>query len=97
MRSAGPEWVGFSVTMPGKLAALAFADERTRRAELIGSANTLVRTPDGWRADCTDIDGVAGTLVEAQLPATAERAVLIGAGGRLGRRWRPWPTRASPW
>ncbi|MGB6040375.1 MAG: shikimate dehydrogenase, partial [Gordonia sp. (in: high G+C Gram-positive bacteria)] len=23
--TAGPEWVGFSVTMPGKLAALAFA------------------------------------------------------------------------
>ncbi|NLG47485.1 MAG: shikimate dehydrogenase [Gordonia sp.] len=79
--SAGPEWVGFSVTMPGKLAALAFADERTPRAELIGSANTLVRTPNGWRADCTDVDGVAGSLVEVGLPGTATRAVLIGAGG----------------
>ena len=31
--------------MPGKFAALRFADERTARAELVGSANTLVRTP----------------------------------------------------
>ena len=45
----GPEWVGLSVTMPGKFAALRFADERTGRAELLGSANTLVRTGAGWR------------------------------------------------
>lgn len=80
--AAGPEWVGFSVTMPGKLAALAFADERTARAEMIGSANTLVRLPDGrWRADCTDIDGMTGALEESGLPAEADHAVLIGAGG----------------
>lgn len=79
---AGPEWVGFSVTMPGKLAALEVADERTRRAELIGSANTLVRLPDGrWRADCTDVDGVTGALTEAGVPADARRAVVVGAGG----------------
>src|SRR5262249_59523299 len=30
----GPEWVGVSVTMPGKFAALRFADERTERAQL---------------------------------------------------------------
>ncbi len=58
----GPEWVGLSVTMPGKFAALQFADERTTRAELLGSANTLVRTSSGWRADNTDIDGVVGAL-----------------------------------
>lgn len=40
----GPEWVGVSVTMPGKVAALAYATERTARAVLAGSANTLVRT-----------------------------------------------------
>ncbi|MBZ4599397.1 shikimate dehydrogenase, partial [Mycobacterium avium subsp. hominissuis] len=58
----GPEWVGVSVTMPGKFAALRFADERTERARRVGSANTLVRTATGWRADNTDIDGVAGAL-----------------------------------
>jgi shikimate dehydrogenase len=72
----GPEWVGASVTMPGKFAALRFADERTARAELVGSANTLVRSGAGWRADNTDIDGVKGALG----PVTG-RAVVLGSGG----------------
>lgn len=72
----GPEWVGVSVTMPGKFAALRFADERTARADLVGSANTLVRRPHGWRADNTDIDGVAGAL-----GAAAGHALVLGSGG----------------
>ena len=72
----GPEWVGVSVTMPGKFAALRFADERTDRARRVGSANTLVRTPTGWRADNTDIDGVAGALGSA-----SGRALVCGSGG----------------
>lgn len=91
--SLGPEWVGLSVTMPGKFAALRYATERTQRAELVGSANTLLRTDTGWRADNTDIDGVAGALGEllAELGGgkgaargggkDAERALLLGAGG----------------
>ncbi|HKI40719.1 MAG TPA: shikimate dehydrogenase [Mycobacterium sp.] len=72
----GPEWVGVSVTMPGKLAALRFADERTTRADLVGSANTLVRSAAGWRADNTDIDGVTGALGTASGPA-----LVCGSGG----------------
>ncbi|MGH3676248.1 MAG: shikimate dehydrogenase [Mycobacterium sp.] len=72
----GPEWVGVSVTMPGKFAALRFADERTARAELVGSANTLVQTPRGWRADNTDVDGVVGALESA-----SGHAMVVGSGG----------------
>jgi len=72
----GPEWVGVSVTMPGKFAALRFADEHAERAALVGSANTLVRTPHGWRADNTDIDGVAGAVGSA-----SGRALVCGSGG----------------
>ncbi|OIN78591.1 shikimate dehydrogenase [Mycobacterium malmoense] len=72
----GPEWVGVSVTAPGKFAALRFADERTERAALVGSANTLVRTPAGWRADNTDVDGVAGAL-----GPVSGRALVCGSGG----------------
>lgn len=72
----GPEWVGASVTMPNKFAALRFADERTPRAELVGAANTLVRTSAGWRADNTDIDGVIGALGEA-----SGHAIVVGSGG----------------
>jgi shikimate dehydrogenase len=79
----GPEWVGVSVTMPGKFAALRFADERTIRAELVGSANTLVRTDAGWRADNTDVDGVTGALGAAfeGNPSDVERAAVLGSGG----------------
>ncbi|MFF2550998.1 shikimate dehydrogenase [Nocardia sp. NPDC058058] len=76
----GPEWVGLSVTMPGKVAALDYATERTERAELVGSANTLLRIDNGWRADCTDVDGVRGALEGAGVEEI-EKAVVIGAGG----------------
>jgi shikimate dehydrogenase len=80
----GPEWVGLSVTMPGKFAALRFADERTTRAELLGSANTLVRTASGWRADNTDVDGVTGALgavFGAHPLRQSGRAAVLGSGG----------------
>ncbi|OBB36418.1 shikimate dehydrogenase [Mycobacterium sp. 852002-51961_SCH5331710] len=73
----GPEWVGVSVTMPGKFAALAVAEERTTRAELVGSANTLVRIETGWRADNTDIDGVTGALEGV----AANHGIVVGSGG----------------
>jgi shikimate dehydrogenase len=76
----GPEWIGLSVTMPGKFAALDFAAERTPRAELVGSANTLLHTASGWRADNTDVDGVAGALGDGGLSAGA-RAAVLGSGG----------------
>jgi shikimate dehydrogenase len=72
----GPEWVGVSVTAPGKFAALRFADEHTERAEQVGSANTLVRTPQGWRADNTDVDGIAGAI-----GSTSGQALVCGSGG----------------
>lgn len=80
----GPEWAGLSVTMPGKLAALAFASETTERASLVGAANTLVPLPSGgWRADCTDVDGVADALRFAggYVPSPGAQALLLGAGG----------------
>jgi shikimate dehydrogenase len=75
----GPEWVGLSVTMPAKLAALELAAERTDRAVRVGSANTLVRRESGWLADCTDVDGAAGLLDEAG--AVGVTALVVGAGG----------------
>lgn len=76
---ADESYRGFSVTMPAKFAAPEFADEVSERAQLIGSANTLVRTDTGWRADNTDCEGLAIALDE--LSDTMYSAVLIGAGG----------------
>ncbi|MCX7542794.1 shikimate dehydrogenase [Corynebacterium sp. P5848] len=80
---APAEFAGFSVTMPGKFAALEVAHEITPRAAAIGSANTLVRVPGGWRADNTDCEGVSAALEELGVrnPADEDHAVLVGAGG----------------
>ena len=81
LEEAPDDFRGFSVTMPGKFAALSCAAERTERAELIGSANTLVRTEQGWRADNTDTEGVSGALAALMGEKTARHALLIGSGG----------------
>ncbi|MGX1737701.1 shikimate dehydrogenase [Corynebacterium flavescens] len=81
LEQAPADFRGFSVTMPGKFAALALGDVATDRARLIGSANTLVRTPQGWLADNTDADGVLGALGELLGDASIEHATIIGAGG----------------
>lgn len=81
LAEVGEEYRGFSVTMPLKFDALACADIVSERAKLIGSANTLVRTAEGWRADNTDTEGVLGALDELLGPSQPSTALLIGAGG----------------
>jgi shikimate dehydrogenase len=73
-------WVGLSVTMPGKRAALEVATTTTARARAVGAANTLVRRADGWAADCTDVDGVTGAL-RAVGYVPGPTGVVLGAGG----------------
>ncbi|SDQ10233.1 shikimate dehydrogenase [Actinopolyspora saharensis] len=76
------DWVGLSVTMPGKQAALALADSTTERARAVGAANTLVRRREaGWAADCTDVDGIVGALRAAGGFTGGGAALLLGAGG----------------
>ncbi|WP_246128061.1 shikimate dehydrogenase [Amycolatopsis rhizosphaerae] len=84
IKRLGPDWVGFSVTMPGKRAALEFATGASPRALAVGAANTLVRRGSGWFADCTDVDGVVGALrsaggFTAAPPGAA--GLVLGAGG----------------
>ena len=78
---ADPTYRGFSVTMPAKFAALEFATTASERATAIGSANTLVRTDDGWYADNTDCEGIATALSALLGAATPRTALVIGAGG----------------
>lgn len=76
----GPEWRGLSLTMPLKQACLLVADEVSAVAQRAGAANTLVRLADGgWRADNTDIHGLAEALRPVWPGACAAGAVL-GAG-----------------
>ena len=78
--NSGPEWAGFSVTMPGKAAAAAVADDRSQRVAALGVANTLVRREGGWFADNTDVDGLIGALRAAGAPAP-RTALILGGGG----------------
>lgn len=80
---ADPAYQGFSVTMPGKFEALEFADHVSGRANMIGTANTLVRREHGWCADNTDGDGVLGALAEL-FPGSSgslEHIIVLGSGG----------------
>jgi shikimate dehydrogenase len=81
--SLDSSWVGLSVTMPAKRAALALAASATPRAAAVGAANTLVRKDSGWHADCTDVDGVVGALRATRGTHSFEDAhgVVLGAGG----------------
>lgn len=82
VREAAADVRGFSVTMPGKFAAVEVADEVTDRARLLGSANTLVPLDGGrWRADNTDTEGVVGALQRLLGDQQVGEAVVIGAGG----------------
>lgn len=77
--SLGPEWVGLSVTMPGKEEALALSAVASEHARLTGAANTLMRRPDGWHADNTDVHGLAMALTEAGLQSP-QRVTIVGGG-----------------
>ncbi|KAB3523439.1 shikimate dehydrogenase [Corynebacterium zhongnanshanii] len=85
LTGSGASVAGFSVTMPGKSAALELADKVTERATRIGSANTLVPQPDGtWLADNTDVVGVQRCLEHCAaegIDYAGTHAVVVGNGG----------------
>lgn len=76
-----PAFVGLSCTMPLKRVALDVAVSRSRTAEAVGAANTLLRVDGGWHADNTDVDGVLGALASVGLAAAPASALVLGAGG----------------
>ncbi|MEP7159513.1 MAG: shikimate dehydrogenase [Dermatophilaceae bacterium] len=79
LETLGPEWVGLSLTLPLKEAALACAASSSPHARLLGAANTLVRRGPGWHADSTDAYGARVSLQEAGVRHVDE-ALLLGAG-----------------
>ncbi len=104
----GPEWVGVSVTMPGKFAALRFADERTDRAELVGSANTLVRTPTrlagrqhrhrrGGRARSGAASWTSAGRVDRAAPRRRRSSAWPNSASPRSPSWRATRTRRPGW
>lgn len=72
----------------------------TRRAEAIGSVNTIVRCADGKLVGYnTDIDGFLYMACRADISLSGKKVVILGSGGasltaqtaaRQGERRRSW-------
>ncbi len=77
---AGPEWVGWSLTMPLKRKAIDVADEVSPLVRAVGAANTLLFSAGVRRVENTDVAGIVGALREAGV-SSIESALILGAGG----------------
>ncbi|AXF85498.1 Shikimate dehydrogenase (NADP(+)) [Ephemeroptericola cinctiostellae] len=79
MRAVG--FLGANVTVPFKLDAFAYADERSSAAQWAGAANTLV-LGDRVLADNTDGFGIVRDIIHnLNTPLSGRRILLLGAGG----------------
>jgi len=79
LRGDGAGYRGLSLTMPLKREVMPLAASVSDRARLVGAANTLVRTGDGWAADNTDLPGAVDAVRE-RYAGPVDRAAILGAG-----------------
>lgn len=75
-------FLGLNATVPHKEALLDHVESADPFARAAGAANTLVRTPTGWRAFNTDSPGLADALrADLGLTLSGAHVILLGAGG----------------
>lgn len=75
-------WTGFNATLPGKpLLAGPLSDTRDRAAEIAGSANCGLFTPEGLEARNTDAGALAGALLGRGARLAGKKAAVYGSGG----------------
>lgn len=79
LQTRDSSWTGFSLTMPLKEEAMKFASEISRVAAQVSSTNTLIRTPDGWSATSTDVNGFVESLHQHGY-SKFESVLIIGSG-----------------
>jgi len=72
---------GFNVTVPFKEAILHHLDEVDQAAKVLGSVNTVLFGPDGWKGYSTDGPGFLRGLTEQGWEPKNKRICLLGAGG----------------
>ena len=84
LESCGPQWSGFSLTMPLKEEVLDFSNNVSSLAARIRSANTLVQSSSQeWNATTTDVSGFTHALAANGRDASGD--VLIIGGGATAR------------
>ncbi|MCF6369030.1 shikimate dehydrogenase [Rhizobium halophilum] len=82
LKSGSSSYVGGNVTIPHKELAFHLADEPDAIASDLGAANTLWLQKGRLHATNTDVYGFAANLDEQHAGwDTADRAVVLGAGG----------------
>ena len=79
MEERDETWTGFSLTMPLKEEAIAYADHVEDLAKRINSANTLYRKAGEWHATSTDVIGFANALKMHNVDVKGH-IVILGAG-----------------
>lgn len=73
--------VGVNVTIPHKEAVLAYLDEVTEEARLMGAVNTIVRRKDRLIGYNTDGEGALRALRAAGFDPAGRSILFLGAGG----------------
>lgn len=77
-----PELCGFNVTIPYKCEVMAFLDDLSHDARMIGAVNCVRREADGrLTGHNTDIVGLRAALGELLGGEPVERALVLGTGG----------------
>ena len=72
---------GMNVTIPYKKDVVPYCVSLSHAAERIGSVNTLVRTPDGWRGDNTDYAGFRHIVKSSGVDIAGRKTLVFGTGG----------------
>lgn len=72
---------GFNVTMPCKTAAVAYCDELSKAAELIGAVNTVVNENGKLIGHNTDGMGWVRNCREHGVEITGKKMTILGSGG----------------
>lgn len=72
---------GVNCTIPHKIAVMAYLDEISPSAQLIGAVNTIVNTDGHLFGDNTDGKGFMRSLAANGVEARGKRVVVLGAGG----------------
>ena len=78
-RSVDPDWLGCNITIPHKVTALAFVDDRGEVRNSIGAINLAFRAGAAVVGTNTDAAGFYAPI--SGLDLAGQRVVVIGAGG----------------
>lgn len=79
IENEGSDYAGFSVTMPLKENAFAFADVPDELSKLTGATNTLTKIDNRWFGYNTDVFGIM-QAISAKASAPEFKSLVIGSG-----------------